>query len=237
MKGHYTFLGEFGLNDSEQKIASAFILFAVLFLVGLLVGGKLKSKEQKTKALIPSNKLTLLSFFDFFVESFINFHDSILGKHNRKYVGFTCSIFMFLLFGNLLGLVPGMAALTTTVQVNVGISIVVFIYFNYLGVRTHGIKNYLAHFCGPMPALALLIFPVEIFGIILRPITLNLRLYWNVTADHLVLGIFTDEVIKGFGLLGMPFYALGTFVAFMQAFIFTTLTIVYILFATQHEEH
>ena len=82
-----------------------------------------------------------------------------------------------------------------------------------------------------------LIFLVEIFGLLLRPVTLNLRLYWNVTADHLVLGIFTDQLVKGFGLLGFPLYALGTFVAFMQAFIFTTLTIVYILFATQHEEH
>jgi F-type H+-transporting ATPase subunit a len=64
-------------------------------------------------------------------------------------------------------------------------------------------------------------------------VTLNLRLYWNITADHMVLEIFT-------GMLGpvMPvlLYVLGTFVSFMQAFIFTTLTMVYILLATQHEE-
>jgi F-type H+-transporting ATPase subunit a len=209
---------------------------ALLAFLGARAGAKLR-KAGVREFVVPEERCTLLGFFDLFVESFVNFHDSILGKENRKYASFTGALFMFLLFSNFLGLIPGMAAITTTVQVNVGLAIVVFLYFNYLGIRTQGVKNYLKHFCGPIWWLAVLIFPVEVFGVLLRPITLNLRLYWNVTADHTVLSIFTDQVIPGFGLLGLPFYVLGSFVSFMQAFVFTTLTMVYILFAVQHEEH
>ena len=77
------------------------------------------------------------------------------------------------------------------------------------------------------------LFGVEILSVLLRVLTLNLRLYWNINADHMVLSIFND--MAG-GLFGSVFYGLGTFVSFMQAFIFTVLTMVYILLATQHEE-
>ena len=145
---------------------------------------------------------------------------------------FTASLFLFLLAANLLGLVPGMPAITTTVWVNVGMALVVFLYFNYLGIKEHGLLSYLKHFCGPVWLLAWFIFPLEIFSTCLRVLTLNLRLYWNINADHEVLNIFTNLI----GPFAAPFYVMGVFVCFMQAFIFTTLTMVYILLATQHEE-
>lgn len=238
MEGHYTFIGATGLTDDLQKVVTAFAAMVVVYILARVATAKVSKDDSAVREhVVPKEKITLFGFFDFFIESFLNFHDSILGKENRKYASFSGSLFIFLLFANFLGLVPGMAAVTTTVQVNVGIALVVFFYFNYLGIKTQGLKSYLAHFCGPIPLLAVLIFPVEVFGLLLRPITLNLRLYWNVTADHTVLGVFTDQIAPGFGLLGLPFYVLGTFVSFMQAFVFTTLTIVYILFAVQHEEH
>jgi F-type H+-transporting ATPase subunit a len=81
--------------------------------------------------------------------------------------------------------------------------------------------------------LAFLIFPLEILGTFLRILTLNLRLYWNISADHIVLGLFTDLVPV---VVPVIFLALGTFVCFMQAFVPTILTMIYILLATQHEE-
>ena len=76
-------------------------------------------------------------------------------------------------------------------------------------------------------------FVIEILSVSMRVLTLNLRLYWNMTADHTVLSIFTD--LTKF-IVPVVFYGLGTFVCFMQAFVFSTLTMVYILLATQHEE-
>ena len=99
---------------------------------------------------------------------------------------------------------------------------------------------YIRHFFGPLnlksPAilLALLIFVIEVFSTLLRILTLNLRLYWTITGDHLVLEAFTEM----WPHIGVPvvFYILGTFVCFMQAFVFTILTMIYTLLATQHSE-
>ncbi len=205
-----------------------------LVYAGSRISARLKDKRSLEQAIIPSESITGLAFADFFVEAFLRHHDSVLGVHNRKYVPFTGAIFIFLLISNLLGLVPGMPAITTTVWVNVGLALVVFCYFNYMGVREHGVFGYLKHFWGPVWWLGFLIFPLEILSTVLRVLTLNLRLYWNISADHIVLETFAD--LAGQLLLAVPFYALGTFVCFMQAFVFTTLTMVYILLATAHAE-
>jgi len=188
---------------------------------------------------VPNSKLTLGSFFDFFVHAFVNFQDSILGKHNRKFLPFTGTLFLFILASNLLGLVPGIPAVTTSVWINVTMAVVVFVYFNYLGIKENGLMGYLKHFCGPFTRGPLLLigiclFLLEVFLTLpIRILTLNLRLYWNITGDHTVVGLFTELLPPG---LPVVFYVLGTFVCFMQAFIFTTLTMVYILLATQHQE-
>jgi len=213
-----------------QKYSCAGVLAVFILFLGLALTKRLRTKEGISRAVIPSARFSLFGLMDFCVESFIAFHDSILGKANRSHASFTFTIFLFLLISNLAGLIPGMPAITTTVWINVGMAIVVFLYFNIMGIKAHGLLGYLKHFAGPMLILAPLIFPLEILSIFLRILTLNLRLYWNITADHLVLSILT-----GLGdVAATPVYLLGTFVSFMQAFVFTTLTMIYILLATQH---
>jgi F-type H+-transporting ATPase subunit a len=239
MEAHYNYLQHIispniAHADEWQKFVTAILLGLVIILVGKAAAARLLGgKASVEKAIIPEPKMNLFGFFDFFIESFVKFHDSVLGHHGRKYLPFTGTLFLFVLLSNLIGLIPGVPALTTTGWVNVGLAIVVFIFFNGLGVKEHGIGGYLKHFAGPVIFLAPFLFPLEIFSTVLRVLTLNLRLYWNISADHLVMHIFT-------GMLGpflpVPLYVLGTFVCFMQAFIFTTLTMVYILLATQHEE-
>jgi F-type H+-transporting ATPase subunit a len=233
MAAGYNYLSHFVYGADEQKFAAAVIVGAGLALGGKMLTRRLTTPRGVTSAVVPERKLSVFGAVDFIVESFVNFHDSVLGKENRHHASFTGSIFFFLLVSNLLGLVPGMPAITTTVWINVGMALVVFGYFNTWGVKANGLIGYIKHFAGPMLFLAPFLFPLEIFSTCLRVVTLNLRLYWNITADHMVLEIFT-------GMLGpvMPvlLYVLGTFVSFMQAFIFTTLTMVYILLATQHEE-
>lgn len=232
MEAHYTYIGEFVADHDSQEFISGIILFVLILLLGKVAASRLSTRQKREQHIVPDSSFGLHGFFDFFVESFLSYHDSILGKENRRYASFSGSIFMFLLASNLIGLFPGMAAITTTVWINVGMALVVFIYFNYMGFREHGFWGYLKHFAGPVWFLAWFLFPIEVFSALLRILTLNLRLYWNIQADHLVLGIFT-ELGK---LAAFPVYILGTFVSFMQAFIFTTLTMVYILLAVQHEE-
>lgn len=255
MERHYTYtmdLFPYDLGVELEKFCFAIALGLALLLLGKLAANKISSKEGIKENLIPS-KFNLFGFFDLFCEGFIKFHDSFLGKNNRKYFPLSASVFIFIFASNILGLIPGMPAITTTVWVNLGIAFVVFIYFNYHGIKENGLIGYLKHFAGgddvlsnvrlkPFKAIALSVFMlivsiglfgVEILSVLLRVLTLNLRLYWNINADHMVLSIFND--MAG-GLFGSVFYGLGTFVSFMQAFIFTVLTMVYILLATQHEE-
>ncbi|WKZ57803.1 MAG: F0F1 ATP synthase subunit A [Bdellovibrionota bacterium] len=234
---HYNYFTHFTSDPNLQKLSLAVIVGAGLILLGRRVTASVRASDRggavASEALVPAKAFSVAGFFDFFVEAFVNYHDSVLGKENRRYVGFNGTIFLFILTLNILGLIPGMPAATTTVWVNVGMALAVFIYFNYLGIKANGFWGYLKHFCGPIWALAWFMLPLELFSTALRIFTLNLRLYWNITADHLVLDIFTG--LTKF-VVPLAFYALGTFVAFMQAFIFTTLTMIYILLATQHSE-
>lgn len=229
---HYTYFQGI-LEPDNAKIATAIILGLVLIITGCILKRRLNTSSKIDNEVVPTGKFSCFSFFDFFVEKFISFYDSVVGDKERAHLPFIATVFMFILFSNLLGLIPGVPAITSTVQVNVAMAIVTFIYFNFQGVKAHGFLGYLKHFCGPLLALSWFMFPLEIFSTTLRILTLNLRLYWNITADHLMLSIVTDKVISYF--VPSLLYILGVFVSFMQAFVFTTLNMVYIKLATEHE--
>jgi F-type H+-transporting ATPase subunit a len=236
MGAHYTFLGQIihgpGEGADWEKFVTAILLSSALVYLGKKASAPVKAQGPEA-LIVPSEKIGLTGFFDFFVEKFVAFQDSILGKENREFLPLTGSVFLFIFAANLLGLVPGVAAVTTTVWVNVGVALVVFTAFNYYGVRANGVGGYFKHLLGPIWWLAPAFFCVELISILLRILTLNLRLYWNISADHILLGIMTDLTKVG---VPVVFYAMGTFVAFMQAFVFTILTMIYILLAVQHEE-
>jgi len=222
-------------SDEWQNAAAAVLLAGGLVCMGYLASRNAKTKEERERLIIPDRKLGLTTFFDFFVELFVKFHDGVLGKDNRKYLPLAGSIFIFIFSANILSLIPGMPVVTNLVWVTVGMALVVFVAFNAYGIKENGLKGYLAHFLGPVAILGPLVMILEMVSMVLRILTLNLRLYWNVKADHIVLDTFTGMVNF---LVPVPFYLLGTFVSFMQAFVFTILTMIYILLATQHgEEH
>ncbi len=228
-----TYLSPIIHDPNAQKFVMGAIVACGLAFFGYRVGIKTKKAFENESNLVPSKDFSIPNFVDFFIEGFIKYSDSVMGRENRPHVPFCACLFVFILVSNLLGLVPGMPAITTTVWINVGLALVVFIHFNLVGIKQHGVVGYLKHFAGPVWWLSFFIFPVEILSTCIRLLTLNLRLYWNITADHIVLSIFTDLVPY---FVPIAFYLLGTFVSFMQAFIFTTLTMIYILLATQHEE-
>ena len=251
---HYTYLDhvlpqvENGLhiahNTDIQKVSTALAVGIGLILLGSLLTARLRTEQGTQAAIIPTKKINLFGWCDFLMEAFVNYHDSLLGREGRRFVPFCASIFFFIFGLNLLGLIPGMPAATATVWLNVGMALVVFIYFNVQGIKSQGLKHYLMHFMGPLYKgawifLGLFMFALEMLSISMRILTLNLRLYWNISADHIVLTEFTN--LLSFGqdfptFIAAFFYILGVFVSFMQAFVFTTLTMVYLLLATQHEE-
>lgn len=229
----FTYLSPLVTQPEMQKFVAGVALGGVLIAVGMKAAAALKRAEGVHEAVVPAARPSISSIFDLLVETYIKYFDSILGRERREFAPFCASVFFFVLAANMLGLVPGMPAITTTVWINVGMALVVFISFNWIGVRENGLPGYLKHFCGPVIFVAPLMFPLEILSTSLRILTLNMRLYWNITADHLVLATFTDLTKL---IVPVAFYAMGTFVAFMQAFVFGTLTMIYILLAVQHEE-
>ncbi|MCB0318607.1 MAG: F0F1 ATP synthase subunit A [Bdellovibrionales bacterium] len=234
---HFTYLDSFISEPIIQKLACAGVLGAGMLLIGKSAASKLKTANGLEASVIPDEKIKTSGLIDLLISSFIKYHDSILGKENRKYFSLSATVFFFIFFANLIGLIPGVPAITTTVTVNVAMALVVFVAFNYYGIKEQGLVNYLKHFTGGMASgwlaiIGIFIFLLEIVSTCLRVLTLNLRLYWNITADHLVLGTFMDLV----PVVPIAFYAMGTFVAFMQAFVFATLTMIYILLAVEHAE-
>lgn len=216
-----------------EKFACGALVAGGLLLLGSRLASSIRAAGGPQALVIPESRVTTYSFVELLVEGFTKFYDQVLGDRERRHLPFVASIFFFILIANLFGLVPGVPAATNTVWLNVGMAVVVFIYFNYQGIREQGLLGYLKHFAGPIALLAPFMFVLEMLSLLLRILTLNLRLYWNIKADHMVVDIFTE--LLGWGVPAV-FYVLGVFVCFMQAFIFTTLTMVYILLATQHEE-
>jgi F-type H+-transporting ATPase subunit a len=107
----------------------------------------------------------------------------------------------------------------------------VFLYYNLVGFKENGF-GYLKHFMGPVWYLAPLIGAIEVASHVFRPISLGLRLRGNIMGDHVVLGIFNHLVPY---LVPAVFYGVGLFVAFVQAFVFCLMTMVYISLSASHD--
>ena len=143
-------------------------------------------------------------------------------------------LFTVVFTNNLIGLLPGFLPPTDNFNTTLALGIFVFLYYNYQGIRAQGIVGHIKHFMGPVWYLAILIFPIELISHTVRPLSLGLRLKGNMEGDHLVLSIFSGLVPY---IVPIPFYVIGLFVCFMQAFVFTLLTMVYISLATAHHDH
>lgn len=158
--------------------------------------------------------------------------DGVIGHRGRLYVAFFGTIFLFILISNLIGLVPTLESPTMFPAVPLGCALATFCFYNFVGVRTQGAFRYLKHFGGPVWWLSPLMFPIEVISNLARLLSLTIRLFANMFAGELV----TLTFMSLFPLvLPLPFMGLHIFVAFLQAYIFTLLTMVYVSGALPHE--
>jgi len=180
------------------------------------------------------------------------------GHAGLKYMPMVGSVSVFILLSNLLSLFPGLSAPTAEIPVPLGCAIVTFLYFNWQGIRHHGIGHYLLAFAGAPKAvgdwlLGILLFPVEIISTCARLLSLTVRLWANIFASDLLyvifLGLLIEPVLWGWGkspvlgavlgvfpaIIPLGFIALHIFVAIIQTYIFTLLPSIYIGFATADE--
>lgn len=215
------------------------ILIAIISLIAKAAAGK------PEEALVPHHKISIRGFFEVVVEGISGLVESVMGPHNEKLIPLIGSSFLFVLINNVVGLFPGFNSSTQNINTALACGIFIFFFYNFMGVKASGAK-YFTHFFGPQlgitnKALNVIIFivfnamfmlPIELISHVVRPMSMGLRLSGNMTGDHTVLGIFLNLVPIG---VPMVFYLLGMFVCFVQAFVFTLLSMVYISLATAHD--
>ena len=160
--------------------------------------------------------------------------EETIGHHDGpKYVAFAGTIFIFILFGNLIGVIPSFESPTMFAPVPLGCAMATFLAYNILGFGSNG-AGYLKHFTGPIPWLTPLMLPIEIISHLARPMSLTIRLFANMLAGEKVTLVFLSLT---YFLVPAVFMGLHVFVSLIQAFIFMVLTMIYIGGAVSHEEH
>ena len=219
-----------GAHNAEPVVEA---LFVVLMVIGMAfaIRGKLTNYEA---SVIPDDKLTLRTVFEVLVGSFYNLMKEMMGaKRAKRYFPVIGTAACFIFFSNLLGLFPGFIAPTGNLNVTLGCAIVVFISFNYYGIKENGL-GYFKHLAGPVWWLWWFMFPLELFSLCIRPLTLAVRLMVNMAVDHLLVTVAASMFVL---LLPIPIMVLGTLVIVVQTMVFCLLSSIYIALATEHEEH
>jgi F-type H+-transporting ATPase subunit a len=215
-------------------------MLVVLLLAVMTFAYRAKVRRLGDAAVLPEPRLNLRSVFEGLADMVFGLLQGVMGDKNaRKYLPFLGSFFVFILFSNLISLVPGFRAPTDTLKTNIGLALLVFFTSHILGFKVHGIR-YLEQFTGHLPlkgpivVLLPFMFVIELVSHLIRPATLAIRLMANMFADHTVVGVF----FLLFPLfLPVPFLLLGVFVSFVQALVFTVLSATYINLAIAEEEH
>jgi F-type H+-transporting ATPase subunit a len=219
-------------HDGEALFTSIVIVVG-LILVAFALRPRLVAAAHKGEV-IPDDKLTTRTFFEVFVGYFYDMAKDVMGPRRAKqFFPVIGAGACFIFFSNILGLIPGFIPPTSTWNITIGCALVVFVLFNYYGTRENG-WQYWKHYLGPIPALYIFLGPLELFSMVIRPVTLSVRLMLNMAVDHLLLGIVLGLVPL---LVPVPLMMLGTLVALVQTLVFCLLTAVYIGMATEEHEH
>lgn len=217
-----------GVGHEYAHVATAGIVSAGLIAATFIARAQLGSGE---KAIVPAGKLSVRGFFEFITEFIQGLSDMVIGEHGRAFVPMFAATFTFVLINNLIGMVPGMVPATENLNTTLAMGFFMFIAYNIFGIKEGG-ASYFKHFLGPIWWLAPLMLVIELISHFVRPVSLGLRLANVLAGDHTVVGIFLNLFPIG---LPIPFYMLGLFVACVQAFVFTLLSMVYVALATAHD--
>ena len=240
-------LAPLGIPD---HVFYTWIVMGILILVSVVASRNLQLVPRGTQ-----------NFMEVVLEQFTTLLDDVIGHGGRRFLPLIGTLGLFILVSNLMGLVPGMVAPTGSLNTTAACAIIVFIYYHYVGIKTQGLGPYLKHFAGPVPALAPLMFPIELVSHFARALSLSLRLFGNMAAGHILLaiiflltgfeGLFGWALSGSLGgiLMGIPGCAvliafttgfllpLKILVAFLQAFIFCMLSMLYLAGAVEEAEH
>lgn len=218
----------FGLISHDH----AFIFLTHMFLTAGIVLFLAKA-ATKSLRIVPTGTQNVMEAY---LGGVLAMGADVMGKENaRKYLPLVATIGLFVGIANIIGIIPGFEAPSAFLDFTLALALVVFVYYNFEGIRTNGVIAYFKHFMGPVWWLYWLMFPIEIVSHISRIVSLSFRLFGNVKGDDMFLMVL---LMLAPWLLPLIPFALLSFMALLQAFIFMMLTYVYLGGAIQiHDDH
>ena len=217
----------------EHVVPAIAQAIAVATVLTLLVAWRVGASVS-AEGLVPDARFSLRNVIEMIFEYICRLAEDSIGHDWKRYMPLIGTLGLFILIGNLLNIVPGLGAPTGFIETNLAWAIVCVLTSEIASIRVHGLGGWLAHMAPGPWWLAPLIFPIELFSHLIRFFSLTIRLTANMFADHTLLSMF----LGGFGAAVAIFFpwivlGLGLFVCFVQAFIFTFLTILYIGMGTE----
>jgi F-type H+-transporting ATPase subunit a len=215
-------------NGVDSHLGFDLCITAILLITLAYFGGK---KFRQNAMVEPTGKLDFSTFFEIVVGGLYNFTRNNLSNKARGIFFLTGSFAFFILVNNMIGVVPGFNPPTEHFNTTIVLGLTTFIAYNILGIREHG-PAYIKQFLGPAWYLAWLMLPIELISHCVRPLSLALRLFGNISGDHKVGAVFFGLIPF---LVPLPFLGLAIFVASMQTFVFLLLTLVYMQMAVSHD--
>jgi len=226
METHPSFWTHLILGDGHAAHAYDHVVAsAIVFIFCVLIAFAIRMRAR----LIPGHFQQLIEVI---VKALVDMMEENIGKGSKKYLPLVGTLTFFIFLCNFLGMTPTFSAATGNLNTTVACALVVFFYYNFEGVRENGV-GYLKHFAGPVPFMAPIMFPIEVISHLARPFSLSVRLFGNISGEHIVTIVFYTQLFAW--LLPVPIMFIGLFAAFLQTFVFIMLTQVYIAGAIAHD--
>jgi F-type H+-transporting ATPase subunit a len=220
-------------KDDAVIITNTLIVVGLIFIISLLATRQMSLKPKRLQGTL-----------EIVVDWLVDILHSLVGKDGPKYFPIIVSLFLFILFSNLIGLIPGFVSPTSNLNTNLALALIVVLFATpFVGIQNLGLKGYLKHKGGPIAFLAPFVFLFETIGELARPVSLTVRLFTNIkSGDILILtlivvfiGMPYNPLIPFLSIISMVF---GLFVSFVQAYVFAFLAVVYFAGASGWgEEH
>lgn len=201
------------------------VIYSWVVIVLLIVFGYMPVKAM---SIVPGKVQNVLEVIVSGIEEFMV---TVTGEEGRWLLPLAATVFIYILGCNLIGLIPGFYPPTANLNTTLSCALVVVIFTHVIGIMYHG-PSYIKHFLGPVWWMVPIIFPIEVIGHVARILSLSFRLFGNMMGHELVLGILF--LLAGAFFAPLPIMALGVFVAFVQAFVFFLLSVMYFTGAMEH---
>src|ERR671912_1946442 len=222
-------------HDPQAPIRNFMVMIGIITLVitgiGLFIRSRL-SVENPGKFQIILEDL---------VRSVIGLLEEWIGPTGARFLPLIATLGLFILMGNYMGLIPGLMAPTSSINVTLGCAITIWVYYHFQGIKAQGLKAYLLHFAVPLGApwfLFFIMLPIELISHLSRVMSLSLRLFGNIFGEELVIAVLFSLIPW---LVPLPMMLLGLVTGGLQAFIFVLLSIIYLQGAVavehEHDEH